>query len=90
MRQNLQQIKEAFLMAKHMLIFVAHSWSLSNAYKKVYVMFVIKTFDVEKTLIEKREFFGETILYVIFFSKTNSISKSRKLNYAKWSKIYLY
>ena len=43
MTQNLKQIKGAFLMAKHMFILETHSWSLSDAYKKLYVMFVIKT-----------------------------------------------
>ena len=65
-------------MAKHKFIFEAYSWSFlrifeaepnfSDAYKKSVCSVSYKTFNVEKILIEKIDFLGETILYVVIFS----------------------
>ena len=90
MTQNLQQIKEAFLMAKHMFILLAHSWNLSDAYKKVYAVFVIKTVSMQKKFLLRKEILLVRLFYMLSFSHKQIPFPNQESFYSKWANIYLY
>ena len=85
-------------MAKHMFILEAHSWSflsifetksnLSDAYKKVYVVFVIRLFRGRKNSHWEKKTSSLRQFYMLSFSHKQISFPNEENFYSKWAKIY--